>query len=187
MKSPMQYQASECDCAPATFINALKYLLERSNIAPELIKKIYEYTLNRVDCRGTTREATENLVNWLNIYFKENNVKLECTRYTGEIVNTDLIKKELSENTVIILRLWSLYEHYVLVTKKDDNYLYLFDPYYDLKETYKSDSDIEVIYDNNNYNRIVSINRFDLLDIDEDKDYVLGELEKRECIIMRRI
>ena len=184
MKTPLEYQATECDCCSSSFVNAFRYLFDRKEIPPVIIKKIYNYTIDRDNARGTTREATVKLIEYFNEYVKNNEFKFEAIRKEGKVINTKFLSKEFKKNTVIILRLWSLYEHYVLVTKIDKEYIYLFDPYFDCPSTYDTDSDIEVISDNKNYNRKVKIDRFDLED--KERDYALGIKEKRECIIMRK-
>jgi len=46
MKNQLCYQTSEYDCGPTTLINAFRYLFEREEIMPEIIKTIYLYTLD---------------------------------------------------------------------------------------------------------------------------------------------
>lgn len=49
MKVPLRYQNSEYDCGTTSFINALAYLYDRENIPVELLKAIYQYTLDVED------------------------------------------------------------------------------------------------------------------------------------------
>ncbi len=183
MKIPLGYQMSEYDCCPTTFTNAIKFLFKRSEVPGDIVNGIYNYTLDRAGGRGTNREATEALVNWLNDYSKRNKFNLECKRYSGNIIDTELIKKEFDNNTVIILRLWLQYEHYVLVTKVEEDYLYLFDPYCDIDEAFKGDNETEVL-DEDIYNRKVKLNRFD--STNKKLNYALGEYDLRECVVLRR-
>lgn len=51
-------------------------------------------------------------------------------------------------------------EHYILVTDIDNNYVYIFDPYYLSYDDYENDHEASVICDNRfSYNRIVAVDR----------------------------
>jgi len=49
MKVSLRYQNSKYDCGTTSFINALAYLYDRENIPVELLKAIYQYTLDVED------------------------------------------------------------------------------------------------------------------------------------------
>ena len=49
MKNPLSYQTTEYDCGPTTLVNALRFLYEREEIVPELLKNIALYTLDLYD------------------------------------------------------------------------------------------------------------------------------------------
>jgi len=189
IKIPLRYQMTKVDCGPTTFTNAISYLFEREEIPAEALKAIYQYTLDMYGksgrASGTSRQATSHLSYWFNEFSSKHKFKLKSEWFSGREVDINFLKKELTDNSVIVLRVWSVYEHYVLVTKIDDDYVYLFDSYYELAKTYKNDSNIKVISDEMYYNRKVKTERLDSLD--SSKVYAMGELEKRECIIMRRI
>ena len=53
MKNLLNYQSSEYDCGPVSLINALRYLYEREEILPDIIKFIMLY------CMDTYSEAGE--------------------------------------------------------------------------------------------------------------------------------
>ena len=65
-------QITEHDCVPTSFINALIYLFERKEIPAEVVRRIYEYTLDVPKSGGTTGYAIEFLANWLSSYRKDN-------------------------------------------------------------------------------------------------------------------
>lgn len=46
MKTPLSYQSTEYDCGPTTLINAIRFLFQREEIPPELIKTITLYCLD---------------------------------------------------------------------------------------------------------------------------------------------
>ena len=52
MKNPLRFQTTEYDCATTTIINALSYLYEREELPIELVKAVYEYTLDEMDQEG---------------------------------------------------------------------------------------------------------------------------------------
>ena len=189
IKIPLRYQMTKVDCGPTTFTNAISYLFGIEEIPAEILKAIYQYTLDMYGksgkASGTSRQATSHLSYWFNEFSSKHKFKLKSEWFGGTEIDINFLKKELTNNSVIVLRVWSVYEHYVLITKIEDNYAYLFDPYYEPAKAYKNDPEIEVIENNNSYNRKVNIERLEL--IDNKKDYAMGEKINRECVIMRRI
>lgn len=49
---PFYYQSSEYDCGPISIMNAINFMVEREVIPPLLLKKIWEYTLDKPDEYG---------------------------------------------------------------------------------------------------------------------------------------
>ena len=90
----------------------------------------------------------------------------------------------LNNNGVIVARCWQENEHYVLITKIDDNFAYLFDPYYLDKDYYVNDEDVAIVlHETFTYNRIVKIERL----FDESlKDFSLLSKSKRSIILLSR-
>ena len=75
-------------------------------------------------------------------------------------------------------------DHYIIVTKIDKKYVYIFDPYYLEKDYYKKDKSIKIILNKPfTHNRKVDINRFFSND---NKDFSLGETTKRECVLINK-
>ena len=72
MKSPLQYQITEYDCGQATVLNAIRYLFNRGEIPPIIIKYITQYTLDtigengQIGMCGTSPYAMDYLFNWIN-------------------------------------------------------------------------------------------------------------------------
>lgn len=56
MKNVLNYQSSEYDCGPTTLTNALRFLFERCDIPPELLKAIALYTLDAYNEQGGNRQ-----------------------------------------------------------------------------------------------------------------------------------
>ena len=71
MKSrrPLTYQATDYDCVPTAFVNALVWMLERK-VPPEIVKFVWESCLGG-DCRGGTSDTRiEALAHYLSITSK---------------------------------------------------------------------------------------------------------------------
>ncbi len=73
MKVPFRQQATEYDCVPTTFVNALTYLWDRENIPPIVLQRIYLHCLDLFDSHqrighGTSTHAVRLLGDWLDTY-----------------------------------------------------------------------------------------------------------------------
>ena len=100
------------------------------------------------------------------------------------MVNLDIMKKGINNNGVIIACCYQDVEHYVLITKIDDNFAYIFDSYYLDEDYYLKDEDVAIVlHESFTHNRIVKIER--LFD-EELKDFSLLEKNKRSIIIITR-
>jgi hypothetical protein len=140
MHVPLQYQLSEYDCVPTAFSNAVTYLFERHEIPPMVIQHIYLYTLDtvgreaRLGSGGTSRQAIQLLGHWLDSYkfrkfavvtefLEEEEVHLDqgsrifpCLEQGGVALCSILLKKGE--------------EHFLMMIKAEDGWMYCFDPYY---------------------------------------------------------
>lgn len=194
MKTPLGYQITEYDCVPTTFINALKYLFERDEIFPEVIKNIYIYSLDTYNKNGksggngTSYFAVKLISNWLNEFSKSHNLKIECQTLESKEINLEADSKIyecLKNNGVAAAKVYfdpNIY-HYVLITSIDNDYVYVFDPYY-RKRNFK-DKEIEIIVDKSEiYNRRIRKSRFTEK---EEKFYAMGFVEKRECTLLNKL
>lgn len=191
MKIPLRYQNTEYDCGTTTFVNALAYLYDREDIPVELLKKIYKLTLDVKDSEGiigkggTSRSHAELLSKYFVEYANQNdNFDLECEILTSDKINIEYMKNNLNRKSVIIARCWQDGEHYVLITKIDDIFAYIFDPYYLEEDYYTQDSDVAIVlHETFSHNRLVKIER--LFD-ESKKDFSLLEKKNRSVIILKR-
>lgn len=190
MKVPLRFQNTEYDCGTTTFVNALSYLFSREEIPVTLLKKIYQYTLDVegntkiVGEGGTSIHATEKLTKYISRYANDNNFKIKCEVLLNEEVTIDKIIECINNNGVAIARCYMDGEHYVLITKIQDDLAYIFDPYYLPENYYKNDQDVKIVlYKDFAYNRLVSINR---LFSTSKEDFSLMEINKREIILVKR-
>jgi len=176
MKSLLRYQISEFDCAPTTFNNALIYFFEREELSPLLLNIINKNTMDYDDFKGTSVNATKNLAEELSLISD-----LEVIRKAKEEVNLETLEKLLADGFVCIIRVKLWVDHYVLITKCLDK-AYIFDPYFVDVKIFDDDDEIEV-KKSSYYNRVVSFKR---IFEEEDKNYSLVELEKRDSVFIKR-
>lgn len=191
MKVPLRYQNTEYDCGTTSFVNALAYLYDREDIPIELLKTIYKFTLD-VEGKdgiegtgGTSRKHAELLAKYFVEYANKNDkFDINCIILNGKDVTLEKMKRVLEDNGVIIARCWQDTEHYVLITKIDDNFVYIFDPYYLGEDYYVKDDDVAIVlHETFTHNRLVKIERL----FDESlKDFSLLEESKRSIILMNR-
>lgn len=197
MKNILNYQSSEYDCGPTTLINAIRYLFERDEIAPELLKAISLYTLDSYNAEGesgksgTSRMAMQFLASWMNQYgaskhfpihawfLEENQVYISSH---SEIVSC------LQQGGVVIIRVWLEEDaHYVLLTQAlgEGEEIGLFDPYYTdfAEEDYiPEEHGFRVVEDQPwKMNRIV---KAEIMNSREKISYGMGEKGAREAMLL---
>ncbi len=191
MKIPLRYQITEFDCGTVSLQNAFNYLFEREEIPAELVKAIHKYTLDCYDedgnlgQGGTSREAINKLTHWITRYTNSHDFSVSCVRYDGEDVNIDLIKECVNSGGCVLVRSYLSGEHYIIVTKIDDDKVYIFDPYYLDRDYYDDDMDVRIV--NNKpftHNRVVNMDRFLSK---SKKDFSLGSIENREIVLINRV
>lgn len=196
MKNLLNYQSSEYDCGPVTLTNALRYLFEREDIYPDIVKYIMLYCLDSYNekgepCKhGTSKTAMLFLANWLNHFGEIKNFPISCEFLCGEDVVLEKdhpICHALSQGGAVVLRLFLDVAHYVLLTGVEGDNVYIFDPYYEeiddphLDKEY-SEAGISFVTDQpKRANRLISmekLNRF------TKGYYEMGPFETREAMIV---
>jgi len=189
MKVPFRLQASEYDCVPTTFLNAISFLFSRGEIPPIVIQKIYTYTLDTVSKintlgHGTTGIAVEMLGKWL-ANFKDKKFSVSTEYFTGENVHLkprSKILKTLKGGGVVLLHVnpW----HYILAISCDENFIYCFDPYPLTKNN--EEGRLEFVDQNGSQSHNLKIH-IDWLDTKSNrKKYALGANLNRECLLLSR-
>lgn len=196
MKNLLNYQSSEYDCGPVTLTNAIRYLFEREDIYPDIIKYIMLYCLDsyneagEVGKHGTSATAMMFLANWLNQFGRMKNFPISCEFLSGEDVHISQASKimcALQQGGVVVLRLFLEVGHYVLLTGIQGDSLYLFDPYYEeeddpeLSEEYYEPGIIFINDQLKRANRLVSIER---LNRTGKGFYEMGPYDIREAVII---
>ena len=196
MKNLLNYQSSEYDCGPVTLTNALRYLFDREEIYPDIIKYIMLYCLDSYNeegepCKhGTSRTAMLFLANWLNHFGEIKNFPISCQFMSSKDVHIEKGNKiytALDQGGVVVLRLFLDVAHYVLLTGVEGDNIYLFDPYYEeiddpnLDDEY-SEPGIAFITDQpKRANRFVSIEKLNRV---TKGYYEMGPCDKREAMIV---
>lgn len=133
-KTPLRYQATQFDCVPVTFLNAISCLYRRIDIPTEVVRNLYNFTLDSLNTKGringSSIHSIELIAQWLNSYKTANFDTIAVMRY-GRQVSFDEVEQYIKEGGIAILELkmWR-YWHYVLLMGIDDSNYYCFDPYY---------------------------------------------------------
>ena len=190
MKVPLRFQVSEYDCGTVSLLNAFSFLFERNEIPVELVRAIYKYTLDCADekgiigARGTSKEAINKLAHWITKYANSYDFGVKCDRLKGNNITYERIKNCLDNDGCVFIRCWQLCEHYVIITKIDSKFAYIFDPYYLDKNMFNIDHEVKIILNKPfSYNRKVTINR---LFSESEKDFSLGKISNRECVLINK-
>lgn len=196
MKNVLNYQSSEYDCGPTTLINAIRYLFERDEIAPELLKAISLYTLDSYNAQGesgksgTSKMAMQFLASWMNQYGRSKNFPIEARFLEAEqvyIAPNSAIVGCLQQKGVAVVRVWlGGDEHYVLLTQSDGDEIGLFDPYFwdyapEELENLKKQGITVVWNEPMRLNRRV---RADVMNQKEVVNYGMGERSMREAMLL---
>ena len=92
MKNVLNYQTSEYDCGPVSFLNGVRYLFDREEIFPDIVKFIMLYTLDTYNTkgelcrRGTSAAAMHYLTNWMNHFAETRCFPIHCEFLSGDEV-----------------------------------------------------------------------------------------------------
>jgi hypothetical protein len=193
MKNQLSYQTSEYDCGPTTLLNAIRYLFEREDIPPELIKTISLYTLDLYNNEGeygksgTSRMAMMFLSNWFNQFGKIKNFPIHTEIILDEKVwvhqNSKLTECLQQGGTVVICVWLGSTKHYVLLTDIEEDYLSLFDPY-DWEIPVDGEKILKVDGEPKRMNRKI---RIDAVNDESNGYYALGEVQGREAMLLYNV
>lgn len=189
MKNPLSYQSTEYDCGPTTMLNAINYLFHRKDISPEVVKAIMIYCLDGYNNKGeahksgTTGMAMLFLSNWLNQFGKVKRWPIHCqvvSKEEARISQNSKITECLQLGGVAVAKVMLGCWHYVLLTGIDNEYVYLFDPYY-RKNPFK-EAGVFMIHDKpTKMNRKVLRS---ILNSESKANYSMGLIEDRECVLL---
>ncbi len=132
---------------------------------------------------GTSGMAMMFLSSWLNQFGKVKKFPIQCEYLTGSEVyigENSKIVAGLNQGGAIVVRLRHGWWHYALMTAMDDQYIYLFDPYYRKKAF--TEEGIDVVS-----NAPFTMNRrvaYKNINSEGKGAYALGPLDIREATIL---
>lgn len=196
MKNFLIYQSSEYDCGPVSLINGIRYLFDREEIFPDVIKFIMLYCMDTYNeagelCKHGTSAAAMNFVaSWLNHFSQVKPFPIRCEFLSGEEVTIsegNKIYAAMAKGGVRAAACFSEVGHYVLLTGIEGDTAFLFDPYYEEEGTPEFDAEyytegITFINDQpKKANRAVSLERLNRF---TRGYYEMGEFACREALIM---
>ncbi len=189
MKNPLIYQTTEYDCGPTSLLNAINFLFHREEISPDIVKNIMLYCLDAYNRKGeahksgTTGMAMLFLVNWLNQFGKVKKWPIHCEILNNEAVyisQTSRIAECLGQGGAVVAKVMLGWWHYVLLTGIDNEYVYLFDPYY--RERTFNVEGIEMIHDSpKKMNRKV---KHSIFNSESKGNFAFGIIQIREIILI---
>ena len=198
MKNLLNYQTSEYDCGPVSLLNGIRYLFDREEIYPDLIKFTMNYCLDSYNeageiCKcGTSTAAMNFIASWLNHFACVKKFPLHAHFLSGEEVVLKpghTILTALQAGAVVLLRVILDVPHYVLLTGIDGDRILLFDPYYEeesdpeFSEEYRTDEITFITDQPKKANRSVSIDRINRT---SQGYYEMGCYPCRAAIILNR-
>lgn len=195
MRVPLHYQASEYDCVPTTFLNAVTHLFHRESIPPIVIRHTFLYSLDtvgkhgRLGRAGTSSHAIRLLGHWLGAY-RTDRFSVETEYLEGDQVHLrrgNKITACLNAGGVALcnIHLSGSDWHFVLGMKAHREWLLFFDPYWRVAVRGLRDR-VRLIKSLNPRSPNLAIRR-DWLDADSNRRrFCLGTKRNRECLLMWR-
>lgn len=192
MKNVLLTQTTEYDCGPTTLVNALRFLFEREDIPPALIRTIWLHTNDTYDergqkgCRGTSKACVRYLCEFFNDYGEHCHFPIRAAftdKEAAEIAPGSAAIRCLETGGVVMIRCWlENCPHYVLLTGIMEQGVALFDPYEDTQfYDWEQDGVLRVEDEPRRWNRIVTMDRLNAVD---NQDYAMGEVCKRESLLI---
>lgn len=199
MKVPFRQQVSEFDCAPTSLINALSYLFDSTEIPPFVLHQVYKDCLDMESFRGTSSRAMHDIGFWLNNYKEKrfNKFAVKSKFITADQVhlrkNSKIIRCIHSNGAALICVHFHQNEwHYILCIRSEGRWLHCYDPAPQSKRFINNDAvQFVATTEPQAPNLIIS---FDWLEKDfnttkdaNERKYVLGCKDDRECLLLNRI
>lgn len=194
MKNRLITQTTEYDCGPTCVINALRFLYERHELVPALVKEVWllcNDTFNakgELGKRGTSMAVMRYLSYWFNDFAQgcQFPIYAEYQACDDAVIAPDSRLEEcLKEGGAAVIRCWSEgYRHYVLLTTlMDDHRIGLFDPYDEPDEEVSKAPGLEIVHGQKDYNIILPMST---LNLDDKTNYALGSTADREILMLWR-
>lgn len=193
MKNSLIYQSSDYDCGPTSITNAMRYLFERAEIPPMVLKHIWAMGLDTFSAdgepgkEGTSKASMCYMAAWFECFAEKCRFPIKATFLDMEFADVgpdSLAWRCLERGGCAVLRCTlNGGGHYVLLTRiLPDGMIGLFDPYDGCSD--QGDPDRRHVADQPKVmNRAVRAALFNRTDA---ADYAMGPLEKRELLLFWR-
>lgn len=193
MKNDLIYQSSEYDCGPTSVTNAIRFVFEREEILPGLLKHIWMMGNDTycekgcIGCHGTSKSSMRYMADWFNEYGKGWKFPIAAEFLENEATDIKPASKAwacLKKGGCAVMRCTTgNIPHYVLLTAiLPEGEIGLFDPYDEEPEF--TEPGRRVIHGApKQYNRAV---KYDLLNLQDESDYAQGPLSIREMLLIWR-
>ena len=192
MKNQLIHQTSCYDCGPTSITNALRFLFEREEIPPVLLKHIWTMGLDAYadggepGKAGTSKASMRYMAAWFECFAEKCGFPLKATFLDMDFAalqKGSLAWRCLERGGCAVVRVWhGKTGHYVLVTERvSDTVVGLFDPF--AEETEPCEDYWPVSGEPTRKNREV---RVEVLNRTDGTHYAMGELERREVLLLCR-
>jgi len=185
---------SELDCVPTTFLNALCFLFERSEIPAQVVQRVHLYSLDAVGTdskskQGTSTWAVQHLAMWLrDAKYERFSLGVEYLSDSEvHLQKRNKIEDRLTKGGVALLCINTKVgiSHYILALASIDGWIHCFDPYpISSKESIRGQ--YEFIDGSALHTANLKISRGWLDAKNGTQPYQLGPGNDRECVLIRR-
>ena len=192
MKNHLIHQTSCYDCGPTSITNAIRFLFEREEIPPVLLKHIWTMGLDAYadggepGKAGTSKASMRYIAAWIECFSEKCGFPLKATFLDMDfaaIRRGSLAWRCLERGGCAVVRVWHRdVGHYVLLTEKvSDTVVGLFDPF---AEAIEPCADYWPVYGEPTRKNVeVSVEVLNRTDVTH---FAMGELERREVLLLWR-
>lgn len=193
MKNKLIYQTTNFDCGPTSVTNAMRFLFEREEIPPVVLKHIWTMGIDAYSesgepgKAGTSKAAMRYMAAWFECFADKCGFPLKATFLDSDFASLykgSLTWRCLEKGGCAVVRCWhGNTGHYVLLTELvSDEVIGLFDPYDGDPD--EGDPDWRHVYDDpKRKNRVV---RAELLNRTDVVTYAMGDVDRREVLLFWR-
>ena len=193
MKNKLICQSSDFDCGPTSVTNAIRFLFERNEITPTILRQIWAMGNDAFSAdgepgkAGTSKASMRYMAAWFECFAEKCRFPIKSAFVDGEeaaIEKGSQTWECLERGGCAVMRCTHGGDgHYVLLTGiLPDGTIGLFDPYDETPD--RGDPERRFIYDEpKKMNRAVSVAALNRQDF---SDYAMGPLEKRENLLLWR-
>lgn len=193
MKNRLICQSSDYDCGPTSVTNAIRYLFERAEIPPVVLKHIWAMGVDTFSDSGepgkagTSKASMRYMAAWFECFAEKCGFPLKAAFIDSEFASVEpgsLVWKCLERGGCAVIRCTlDGGGHYVLLTELlPEGRIGLFDPYDEVPD--RDDPARRFIQDDPKCkNRAVDAAVFNRQD---GSDYAMGPVDKREILLFWR-